>query len=60
MVQIEASNGDIKNFNPGGMLLAEDLTGKGHKTRNLHGEAVSYLAIPAAWELVLRSRITLR
>ncbi|WP_156413186.1 hypothetical protein [Legionella cherrii] len=48
MVQIEASNGDIKNFNPGGMLLAEDLTGKGHKTRNLHGEAVSYLAIPAA------------
>jgi hypothetical protein len=46
IIQIEASNGELKNFNPGEILLAEDLTGKGHKTRNLSKEPVLYLAIP--------------
>ncbi|HAT8180610.1 TPA: hypothetical protein JA361_14425 [Legionella pneumophila] len=46
VMQIETSRGEIKNFNPGEILLAEDLTGKGHKTRSLNGESVNYLAIP--------------
>lgn len=46
VMQIEASRGEIKDFSPGEVLLAEDLTGKGHKTRSLNGESVSYLAIP--------------
>ncbi|MBA3536664.1 MAG: hypothetical protein H0T84_08660 [Tatlockia sp.] len=43
VMQIETSSGEIKNFNSGDILLAEDLTGKGHRTRNLNGELVSYL-----------------
>lgn len=46
VMQIETSRGEIKNFSPGEVLLAEDLTGKGHKTRSLNGESVNYLAIP--------------
>lgn len=46
VMQIETSRGEIKNFSPGEILLAEDLTGKGHKTRSLNGESVNYLAIP--------------
>ncbi|MGQ3892714.1 hypothetical protein [Legionella sp. CNM-4043-24] len=46
VMQIETSSGEIKNFGPGEILLAEDLTGKGHKTRSLNGESVNYLAIP--------------
>lgn len=46
VMQIETSSGEIKNFNPGEILLAEDLKGKGHKTRSLNGDAVDYLAIP--------------
>lgn len=46
VMQIETSRGEIKNFSSGELLLAEDLTGKGHKTRSLNGESVNYLAIP--------------
>jgi hypothetical protein len=34
-IQIETSTGDIKNFPPGEVILAEDTTGKGHRTKNL-------------------------
>lgn len=44
VMQIETSSGETKNFRSGEILLLEDLTGKGHKTRNLNGEPVSYLA----------------
>ncbi|KTD09346.1 hypothetical protein SAMN02746073_2364 [Legionella jamestowniensis DSM 19215] len=47
VMQIETSRGEIKNFSPGEILLAEDLTGKGHKTRSLNEEPVNYLAIPS-------------
>jgi len=46
IMQIETSKGEIKNFSAGEILLLEDLTGKGHKTRSLTGQTVSYLAIP--------------
>jgi hypothetical protein len=34
-IEIETSLGDKRTFKAGDVLLAEDTTGKGHKTRNL-------------------------
>jgi hypothetical protein len=35
-IEIETSLGDKRSFKAGEVLLVEDTTGKGHKTRNLH------------------------
>jgi hypothetical protein len=35
-IEIETSLGDKRIFKAGEVLLVEDMTGKGHKTRNLH------------------------
>jgi hypothetical protein len=32
-MEIEASGGETRRFGPGTMLLVEDRTGKGHRTR---------------------------
>lgn len=32
-VEIECSDGELRSFGPGAMLLVEDLTGKGHRNR---------------------------
>ena len=37
-IQIETSLGKIKKFNAGDILLVEDTTGKGHRTKNLRSE----------------------
>lgn len=34
-IEIETSLGEKRTFYPGEVLLVEDVTGKGHKTRNL-------------------------
>lgn len=34
-IEIETSLGDKRTFRPGEVLLVEDTTGKGHKTKNL-------------------------
>ncbi len=34
-VEIETSSGDIRKFRTGEILLVEDTSGKGHKTKNL-------------------------
>ena len=34
-IEIETSRGDKKQFGAGDVLLVEDTTGKGHRTRNL-------------------------
>jgi hypothetical protein len=34
-IEIETSLGEKRNFNPGGVLLLEDVDGKGHRTKNL-------------------------
>ncbi len=34
-IEIETSLGDRRCFKPGEVLLAEDTTGKGHKTKNI-------------------------
>jgi hypothetical protein len=39
--EVEVSyDGTIKSFGPGDILLAEDVTGKGHKTRAVGGDCV--------------------
>ena len=37
-IEIETSLGEKRIFTAGGVLLVEDTTGKGHKTRNLRPE----------------------
>ncbi len=34
-VEIEVSDGEVRRFGPGGVVLVEDTTGKGHVTRSL-------------------------
>jgi hypothetical protein len=34
-VEIQTSDGDIRRFGPGSILLAEDVTGKGHISRGI-------------------------
>ncbi len=46
-VEIVASDGEKRRLGPGGILLAEDLTGKGHTSRGLGEERLS-LFIPLA------------
>ncbi|MDP3559538.1 MAG: hypothetical protein Q8R79_04200 [Legionellaceae bacterium] len=46
VMQIQTSGGEIKDFEAGTVLLANDVTGKGHLTRALHEEPVNYLAVP--------------
>lgn len=45
IMQIETSKGDKHDFKAGEILLAEDLTGIGHKTRSLNDIPVSYLSM---------------
>lgn len=37
-IEIETSLGEIRRFGTGEILLVEDTTGKGHRTRNLYPE----------------------
>jgi homogentisate 1,2-dioxygenase len=37
-IQIETSLGEIRNFKAGEILLVEDTTGKGHRTKSVDGK----------------------
>jgi hypothetical protein len=37
-VEIEVSDGEVRRFEAGSVFLAEDVTGKGHKSRALDGQ----------------------
>lgn len=37
-VEIEASDGEVRRFGPGSILLVEDVTGKGHRSRSVGNE----------------------
>jgi hypothetical protein len=45
-VDIEVGDGSVRRLGPGSILLAEDLTGEGHMSRAVDGEARSCLFIP--------------
>jgi hypothetical protein len=48
MVEIVASDGEKRMLGPGTILLAEDVTGKGHTSRGMGGEERLSLFIPLA------------
>jgi hypothetical protein len=45
-VEIEVSDGEKRRFGPGSILLAEDLTGKGHISRGVGDSTRRVLFIP--------------
>ncbi len=45
-IEIETSLGDVRTFRAGEVLLLEDVTGKGHRTRNLIQEKRRSIFIP--------------
>jgi hypothetical protein len=47
-VEIVAGDGETRRFGPGTVLLAEDVTGKGHTSRGLGAEERLSLFIPLA------------
>ena len=46
--EIEVASGEKRQFNPGDVLVAEDLTGHGHIIRNTGEEPRVSLAVPLA------------
>ena len=46
--EVEASDGTVKRVGPGGILLAKDLTGRGHTTRVVSEESRLYIVVPLA------------
>lgn len=49
-VEVETSDGDIRQFGPGNIILLEDMGGKGHRSKNTGDEYLSFFVvqIPAA------------
>lgn len=47
-VEVEVSNGEIRRFVPGNVLLVEDVEGQGHRTRVVGGERACFAAVPLA------------
>lgn len=47
-MEVEIGDGSKRQFAPGDVLVAEDLTGKGHITRSIGGEPRISLAVPLA------------
>jgi len=45
-VEIETGDGTVRRFGPGDVMLAEDLTGRGHLTRVVGDQPRHYLFIP--------------
>jgi hypothetical protein len=46
--ELTASDGDVRSFGPGGLLLLEDTWGKGHSTRMISREGGMVLGIALA------------
>jgi quercetin dioxygenase-like cupin family protein len=46
LVEIQVSDGETRTFAPGEIILVEDLTGKGHKSRSPDGKARRSIFLP--------------
>ncbi len=46
LVEIRVSDGEIRTFGPGEILLVEDTTGKGHKSRSPDGKPRKSIFLP--------------
>ena len=47
-VEVGCGDGTVRRFGPGAVLLAEDLTGKGHTTRVVSSEPRIFIVVPLA------------
>ena len=47
-IEVEAGDGTVRRAGPGDILLAEDLTGRGHTTRAISEETRVYVVVPLA------------
>ena len=45
-VEIETGDGTVRRFGPGNVMLADDTTGRGHKTRVIGGRPRDSVMIP--------------
>lgn len=45
-VEIEIGDGSVRRIGPGDILIAEDLTGQGHQTREVGGEPRVSIFVP--------------
>jgi len=43
-LEVSVSDGEVRKFVPGGSVLVEDTTGKGHATRSVDGESILFVA----------------
>ena len=52
-VEYETSDGTVRRFNPGEVVLVEDTTGRGHITRFDEGEQwFLHIPVPDDWHLI--------
>jgi hypothetical protein len=45
-VEMETTDGTVRRFLPGGLVLLEDTSGRGHLTRNVGDGYATYFVIP--------------
>ena len=46
-VEMETTDGEVRHFAPGDLVLLEDTTGRGHVTRNAGSGYAMYFVVPA-------------
>lgn len=54
-VEVQVSDGEVRRFGPGSVVLVEDTWGQGHLTRPVDGESRTTLFIPLAGDLPPRA-----
>jgi quercetin dioxygenase-like cupin family protein len=45
-VEMETTDGTVREFGPGDLILLEDTSGKGHVTRNIGDGCATFLVVP--------------
>jgi uncharacterized cupin superfamily protein len=48
VIEFETGDGSMRRLRSGDVLVAEDLTGRGHIRRGFEGESCYYLMVPLA------------
>ena len=46
-VEVETSDGSVRGFGPGDLILLEDTSGKGYRSRNIGDERLTFFVVPA-------------
>ena len=46
-VEVETTDGTVRRFGPGDLVLLEDSSGRGHRTRNVGDGTLTFFVVPA-------------